>query len=182
MRGTYPLEADFCCSAGYTPIATCSSHNFDLVKSLGAAAAFDYKDPDCAKKIKEYTNNNLKYVWDTISLPATAKICAEAISTGGTYGSLLQVPFPRDDVRTTNSLGYTGVGEPIKKRGIERKDNSADFEFMKSWIPIVESLLQDGRLKVHEPKVGKGLEGVLEGLDLLKHDKVSGRKLVYTVL
>jgi len=31
-------------SAGYTPIATCSSHNFDLVKSLGAAAAFDYKE------------------------------------------------------------------------------------------------------------------------------------------
>lgn len=167
--------------AGYTPITTCSSRNFDLVRSLGAAAAFDYRDPDCAAQIKKYTNNNLKYIWDTISLPQTAQLCAEVIAPGGTYGTILKVKFPRDDVKCTYSLGYTGFGEPIKKTGFEIPARAEDFEFLKKWIAEVEPLLQQGRLKVHPPKVGKGLEEVLDGLDLLRHDKVSGQKLVYAV-
>ena len=43
-------------------ITTYSPRNFDLVKSLGADAAFDYNDPECAAKIKEYTKDDLKYV------------------------------------------------------------------------------------------------------------------------
>ncbi|EXJ88567.1 hypothetical protein A1O1_05497 [Capronia coronata CBS 617.96] len=175
------LGIQFAKLAGYTPITTCSSRNFDLVKALGAAAAFDYKDPDCAAKIKEYTHNNLKYVWDTISLPATTQLCAEVISPGGRYGSLLPVKFPRDDVKCTQTLGYTSVGEPVKKPFADLPDNAADFEFAKKWIAEVESLLQQGRLKVHPLKVGKGLENVLDGLDLLRHDKVSGQKLVYVL-
>ncbi|KIW22643.1 uncharacterized protein PV07_10920 [Cladophialophora immunda] len=167
--------------AGYTPITTCSPRNFDLVKSLGAVAAFDYNDPECATKIKEYTKNDLKYVWDTISLPKTAQLCSEVISPGGTYGSILNVEFPRTDVRTTYNLGYTAVGDPVKKRFFESRDNTKDFEFMKKWIQEVEPILEHGRLKAHPPKVGKGLENVLEGCDLMKHDKVSGQKLVYVL-
>ncbi|KIX93159.1 uncharacterized protein Z520_11216 [Fonsecaea multimorphosa CBS 102226] len=167
--------------AGYTPITTCSPRNFDLVKSLGAVEAFDYNDPECATKIKEYTKNNLKYIWDTISLPQTAQLCSEVISPGGTYGAILNVEFPRKDVRTTYSLGYTATGDPVKKRSFESKDNAKDFEFMKTWIEEVQPILEQGRLKVHPPKVGKGLENVLEGCDLLRHDKVSGQKLVYVL-
>ncbi|KIX01354.1 uncharacterized protein Z518_09079 [Rhinocladiella mackenziei CBS 650.93] len=178
---TGTLGIQFAKLAGYTPITTCSSYNFDLVKSLGAAAAFDYKDPGCVAQIKTFTNGELKYIWDTISLPATAEFCAEVIAPGGTYGSILGVKFPRDDVKCTFSLGYTAVGEPVKKPTTEKLDNSADFEFMKKWIEAVEPLLQQGRLKVHPPKVGRGLENVLEGCDLLRKDKISGQKLVYTV-
>ncbi|OAP57186.1 hypothetical protein AYL99_07924 [Fonsecaea erecta] len=167
--------------AGYTPITTCSPRNFDLVKSLGAVAVFDYNDPECATKIKEYTKNDLKYIWDTISLPKTAQLCSEAISPGGIYGSILEVKFPRTDVKTTFNLGYTAVGEPVKKRFFEKLDNTEDFEFMKKWIEAVEPILEQGRLRVHPPKVDNGLENLLEGLDLLRHDKVSGQKLVYVV-
>jgi hypothetical protein len=48
-------------------ITACSPRNFGLVKGLGAVEAFDYKDPDCAKKIREYTHDNLKLCWDTIA-------------------------------------------------------------------------------------------------------------------
>lgn len=42
-------------------------------------------------------------------------------------------------------------------------------------------LLSEGAIKVHPPKVGKGLEGVLEGLDDMRQGKVSGNKLVYKI-
>ncbi|RFU27333.1 hypothetical protein B7463_g8991, partial [Scytalidium lignicola] len=77
--GTVAIQ--FAKLSGLTPITTCSPHNFDIVKRAGAAAAFNYQDPDCAKKIREYTNNRLMYAFDTISTPESARICADALST-----------------------------------------------------------------------------------------------------
>jgi hypothetical protein len=132
-------------------------------------------------KINDYTKGNLKYVWDTIALEPTAKICAEVISSGGIYGAILTIKFPRDDVKKTFSLGYTAVGEPVRKGSYDKPDNTADFEFMKKWIEVVNAILAEGRLKVHPPKVGQGLEGVIEGMDLMRKDKVSGQKLVFVL-
>ncbi|KAI1622990.1 zinc-binding oxidoreductase alcohol dehydrogenase [Exophiala viscosa] len=178
---TGSLGIQFAKLAGYTPITTCSPRNFDFVKSLGAAETFDYSDPDCAEKIRKYADNNLKYIWDTISLDSSAKICAEAIAPGGICGRILGVKVPRDDIKTTFSLGYTAAGEPVKKPFGDMPDNAKDFEFAKKWIETVEPLLQAGKIKVHPPKVGKGLESVLDGLDLMRNDKVSGHKLVYVL-
>jgi NADPH:quinone reductase-like Zn-dependent oxidoreductase len=167
--------------SGYRVLTTCSSRNFDLVKSLGAEEAFDYKDEDCAKKIKEYARGELKYVWDTIALESTAKICADVIAPGGTYGAILVVKLPRDDVKETWSLGYTAVGDPVKKGKYDYPDTTGDFEFARKWIEVVDPLLAEGKIKTHPAKVDHGLDKVLEGCDLLRHDKVSGQKLVYTV-
>ncbi|KAI3393596.1 hypothetical protein diail_3900 [Diaporthe ilicicola] len=38
-------------AAGYTVIATAGNHNFDYVRSLGAAEVFDYRSPNCASDI-----------------------------------------------------------------------------------------------------------------------------------
>lgn len=37
----------------------------------------------------------------------------------------------------------------------------------------------EGKIKVHKPRVGSGMENILDGLDQLKNNKVSGEKLVY---
>ncbi|KIV95470.1 hypothetical protein PV10_03124 [Exophiala mesophila] len=178
---TGTLGIQFAKLSGYKVITTASPRNFELLKSLGASEAFDYRDPDVADKIKKYTNNSLKLVWDTISLEPSAKICADVIAPGGTYGTILGVKFPRDDVKMTFSLGYTAMGEPVRKFTFRMDDTREDFEFMKEYLKEVEPLLAQGRIKPHPPKVGKGLENVIEGLDLLRHDKVSGQKLVYTL-
>jgi NADPH:quinone reductase-like Zn-dependent oxidoreductase len=162
-------------------ITTCSKHNFELVKSLGAVEAFDYKDADCAAQIRKYTENSLKYVWDTISLESSAKICADAMSPGGNYGTILPIKSPRDDVKSTTSLGYTSAGEAFEKFGRHFPASEDDFTFMKKWAAIAERLVAEGRVKVHPPKVGKGLENVIEGMDLMRKDKVSGQKLVYVL-
>ena len=169
-------------SAGYKPITTCSAHNFDYVKSLGAEKAFNYNDSDCAEQIRKYTNNNLKYAWDCIALEDTVKICADALTSGpgAQYASLLPTKFPRDDVESMVTLAYSAVGEPFDK-GFAKSDGSKeDFDFAaKTWVPIAEKYLMEGKVQVHKPRVGTGIENILDGLDQLKNNKVSGEKLVY---
>ena len=181
---TGALGIQFAKLAGYTVVTTCSKRNFDYVKGLGAEEAFDYNDEDCAAKIKEYTSGQLKYAWDCIALPASAKICAEALAAGDgiKYGCILAVEFPREDVQVTPTLAYSALGEPFDK-GFAKSENGeeADFVFAKAWIAVAEELLAQGKVRVHKPRVGQGLERIQEGLDAMKADKVSGEKLVYKI-
>lgn len=174
-----------CFRSGLTVLTTCSPHNFDLVKSLGATAAFDYKSPDCAKQIREYTNNNLKYAFDIISLGPSAKICADALSStsGCVYSALLPVDMPRKDVDDHGfTMAYTAMGEYFTFGPIEFPAKQEDFEFAQMFWGMAEKLLGEGKFKVHPPSVRKGgLKGVLEGLQEMREEKVSGQKLVYKV-
>ena len=175
------LGIQFAKLSGYTPITTCSPRNFDLVKSLGAAEAFDYNDPDCAAKIRKYTNDNLKLCWDTIALEGSAKLCCDVLASGGKYGVLLYVEAPRDDIQKTHTLAFTALGEPIDK-GKRMEGNPEHYEFAKKWVAVADDLLAQGKIKVHPPKVmDGGLNGITNGFDLLRNDKVSGQKLVYRV-
>lgn len=180
---TGTLAIQFAKLSGYTVITTCSPHNFDLVKSLGADEVFDYRDPSSAAKIREYTNDNLQLVFDTISLESSAKFCDNAISTkGGEYSALLVVGIERENVNDRWTLGYTAVGEYFEFGQTPFPAKPEDKEFAEKFVPIATKLLADGKVKVHKPKVSPGgLKGVLEGLELLKQDKVSGEKLVYNV-
>ncbi|KAL3431468.1 chaperonin 10-like protein [Aspergillus tetrazonus] len=180
---TGTLAIQFAKLSGYTVLTTCSPHNFDLVKSLGADAVFDYKDASAPAKIREYTNDKLRLVLDTISLEPSAKFCDGALSTsGGEYSALLPVSIDRANVNSRVTLAYTAIGEEFQFGDKTLPANPEDKEFATRFATITESLLQDGKIRVHRPRIGKnGLQGVLEGLELLKEDKVSGEKLVYRV-
>ncbi|CAM1504650.1 Fc.00g022410.m01.CDS01 [Cosmosporella sp. VM-42] len=183
---TGSLAIQFAKLAGYKVLTTCSPRNFDFVRSLGADAVFDYRDPDSGKKINEATNNSLKLVWDTISLPTSAGICAEALSSdpaGARYGTILPVELPgRRDVETNATLMYTIFNAPFRKGGKDTPAVPEDFEFAKKFFGLAEKLLAEGKLKNHPEKVGEnGLEGALKGMEDMKNDKISGQKLVYHV-
>ena len=187
---TGSLGIQYAVLAGYRVITTCSSSKTDFVTSLGAEKAFDYKSPNCGKEINEYTQNKLMYAWDTIAEPASAKICAEALSTQipegqkAKYGSTLPVKLERDEkeVQNTGTLMYTIFGEPFTKGGNQFPKIQEDFDSAKSFFDTTEELLADGKLKTHPEKVGKdGLKGVLQGMLDLKEGKVRGEKLVYRV-
>jgi NADPH:quinone reductase-like Zn-dependent oxidoreductase len=180
---TGTLAIQFAKLSGYKVLTTCSQHNFDLVRRLGADAVFDYKDSNSANEIRKYTNNNLKLVFDCISLEASAKFCDNALSTeGGEYTALLNVNIARQNVNDRFTLAYTIIGEAFEYGSMPVPAKPEDMAFMESFLTVAEPLLAEGKIKVHPPKVGKnGLKGVLEGLELLKADKVSGEKLVYNV-
>lgn len=82
------------------------------------------------------------------------------------------------------TLGYLIFGERVVKAGKEFPPREDEFEFGKKFSELGTGLLRDGKVKTVRPIVnqgGKGLEGVLEGLDELRQGKVSGAKLVYTL-
>ncbi|KAF4771718.1 hypothetical protein N7455_008284 [Penicillium solitum] len=180
---TGTLAIQFAKLSGYKVLTTCSPRNFDLVRSLGADDVYDYKDAQAPAKIRKATDNNLKLVFDCISLESSAAFCDNAISTdGGEYSALLSVKINRANVNDRFTLAYTTIGEAFSFGDIPFPAKPEDKAFAEKFIPIAESLLAQGKVKVHPPKVGEhGLKGVIEGLKLLKEDKVSGEKLVYNV-
>jgi NADPH:quinone reductase-like Zn-dependent oxidoreductase len=177
------LAIQFAKLSGYNVITTCSPRNFDLVKSLGANAVFDYSDPNAAAEIRKYTNNNLKLVLDTISLESSAAFCDQAISTeGGDYSTLLPVRIERANVNDRLTIAYTAVGEAFTFGELAVGAKPEDKEFAEMFWGLSEKLLVEGKVRVHRPRVLEGgLKGALEGLEWLKEGKVSGEKLVYNV-
>lgn len=180
---TGTLGIQFARLSGYTVLATCSPRNFDLVRSLGAAHVFDYKDANSAAEIRKLTNDQLTLAFDTISSEQTAAYCGNALSSkGGDYTNLLQARVPRDDVRSRGTLAYSVLGEAFKFGPNDIPAIPTDRAFAESFWPEAEKLLASGQLKVHPPAVHPGgLKGVLDGLQLMREDKVSGQKLVYKV-
>lgn len=187
---TGSLAIQFAKLSGWKVIATASPHNFDYVKSLGAEAAFDYNSATCSKEIREYTNDKLAHVFDCISEGNSTKISVGSMgSAGGIYHTLL--PVPEEAIHDINpkvqkgyTLAYSAVGEPFDFGPEKYPGKPEDFEFATTFWEVARSLLQEGKVKVHRVSVdegGKGLEGVLKGMDMMRRGKVSGRKLVYTL-
>ncbi|OCK76399.1 zinc-binding oxidoreductase alcohol dehydrogenase [Lepidopterella palustris CBS 459.81] len=180
---TGALAIQYAKLSGYTVITTCSPKNFDYVKQLGADAAFDYSEPNIGTKIRDYTGNQMKYAWDTISSDASAQICAAALSStesGLKYGTLVPVESPRNDVETISTVMYTVFGKAFKFGDRQLPASHDDFEFGKIFFDVTEKLLAEGRLKTHTERVGRdGLQGALEGLQEMQAGRVRGEKLVY---
>ncbi|RDL41203.1 Protein TOXD [Venustampulla echinocandica] len=180
---TGTLAIQFAKLSGYTVITTCSPRNFDLVKARGADTVFNYAEPGAALKIRELTHDKLTLVFDTISTNSSAEFCGEALSSaGGRYAALSPVQCPRSDVQSTVTMAYTIIGEDFNFGPNPIPASAENLEFGKIWLPLVEKLIAEGKVKAHPLKVGKdGLEGVLEGMQFMKEGKVSGEKLVYWV-
>ena len=118
---------------------------------------------------------------DTISIDASGRICADALSTaGGTYSALEPIGCPREDVESKSTLAYTATGEPLTDYG--RPASKEDFDFGVMFWKLAGQLLEQGKLKVHPPKLRpEGLKGILEGMQEMREGKVSGEKLVYRI-
>ena len=73
--------------AGLKVITTASEKNWDLVKSLGAEAVFDYKDPEVVGKIADWVKNAgygpLKNALDSASNPDSIAKCADLVGGEG---------------------------------------------------------------------------------------------------
>jgi NADPH:quinone reductase-like Zn-dependent oxidoreductase len=168
---------------------TCSPRSFDLVKSLGADAAFDYKSPTAATDIKEFTKGKLQHAWDCIGNAESAKLCVSAMTDGDSrYASIVRVDDgiihsvnPKTIVSFT--VAYTIFGESFELFNVT-PPIPEDFEFGKMFWELSRGLLASGKVKTVKEEVnrgGKGLEGVLVGLKEMKEGRFRGGKLVYTL-
>lgn len=158
-------------AAGITTIATASPHNFELVKSAGAALVLDYHTPsvgdDLVRAVKA-AEENFVGVIDCISEEETSlKHCISVLENVGG--------------------GKLGIVKPEKELNLpENIEVSRIFAFNEltnpAWKEFLTPALENGTLKcLPEPRVvGEGLEWVQEALDTL--DKgVSATKVVVTL-
>ncbi|KAK4221925.1 zinc-binding dehydrogenase [Podospora fimiseda] len=167
-------------------VSTASPHNFELAERYGATEVYDYGEgEDAAEEIREATGDEMVVGWDTISTPWTVGFCAGAMKStgGGKLATLHPVLPPRSgNLKVENTLAYTVFGEDWGMGEKRYPAKEEDFEFGKRFWGIAEKLIREGKVKPVKIELGKeGLKGVLEGLQLLRDSKVSGRKLVYRV-
>jgi len=76
------------------------------------------------------------------------------------------------------------LGDPVQKAAlaVTRLDNAADFDFAKKFRAEAQTLLDERRFRTHPVQLRHGgLDGIMDGLDDIKNDGVSGQKLVYTL-
>ncbi|KAK8032551.1 hypothetical protein PG990_002285 [Apiospora arundinis] len=136
--------------SGLLVVTTASLANFDLVESRGADAVFDYHDPQCAHKIKEYTKGSLRHALDCVSTEASYKIVAQAMPERSeapmrVVTLRLADTWPRPDVQATPILAYTTFGEAFTKFGMVIPATPSHHEFGScsgSWL--VSSLPRGG--------------------------------------
>ncbi|KAJ4388762.1 hypothetical protein N0V93_006222 [Gnomoniopsis smithogilvyi] len=180
---TGTLAIQFAKLSGFKVVTACSPRNFDLVKSLGADLAFDYKLPDVGQKIREATNFTITKVFDTVAVETSARICAVAFGpSGGIYCNLLGADCPRDDVESIFFLGYDMSGELYKFEGEVYPARPEAFEFGRRWYSVAEKLWAEGKWKPHPQRIGAGgLLGAVDGMMEMRQGLVSGQKLVYLV-
>lgn len=190
--GIYAIQ--FAKASGYTVLTTASPRNEEYLRSLGADAVFDYNSPTWSTDVRTATNGQLKLAFDTIGSAETGKATAAAMSSsGGSYSStedggpeLIKAEFP--NITAQSILAYTMIGEDFVwadgDKLITFEARSEDFEFGKTFWELARRLLASGQVKPVRTTVdfgGKGLEGVLVGLEELRQGKVRGGKLVYHV-
>jgi len=161
--GTYAVQlAKF---AGLQIIATCSPHNFEYVKSLGAQYTLDYHSDDVGKKIQEIAKNNLHLAIECSGNPNNK--LSEAL-TGN--AKLAYVVKPPDNL-PSSVKGFSVYGGKVF---FDNENKEWFHKFWDKFLPLVEK----GKVRTPEIETMNGLEGILMGLRKLSEGKISAKKQV----
>lgn len=158
-----------------------------MVKSYGADYVYDYRSATAVADIKKQTGNALKFVLDCISSGPTMEFCYQAIGrTGGKYTRLEPYPEAMAQARANVSADWVLApllsGKPIAWPAPFQRDADAEAkEFAFKYFATIQDLLDAKRLRPHRLRVMEGFGNILEGLDELSKNKVSGEKLVVKI-
>jgi len=162
-------------------VTVASKRNWDLAKSLGASAVFDYNDPDVVSHILKWTADEgvgpLKEGLDTISENGSIEKCVAILGDGGRLITLLDSPKDLDtkDVDVHRIIIYSAL----------KPKNTEDFKQMAEWNgTILPKFLETGKLSggVVPLKIFTGgLEDLPEAIDFVRKGKNSGQKVVVTL-
>ncbi|KAI0696870.1 GroES-like protein [Cerioporus squamosus] len=161
--------------SGYSPIITTASlHNEALLKSLGATAVLDRKLPPSSilSEVQKLAGGKpLEYAFDAISVRDTQALAYDALAPGGTLLIVLSDAIPAekkkagDNKRVVHGFGTVHVPE-------NREIGLQLFSRLTEWLRT--GVIVPNRVEV----LPNGLAGIPDGLERLKQDKVSGKKLV----
>ncbi|KAF7974405.1 hypothetical protein HWV62_12254 [Athelia sp. TMB] len=184
--------------SGLRVIAVASARNHAFLRALGAAATVDYKDADALAQIRGALGGlPLKRAVDTVCEQGSTEITIDALdATGGLVTVLLPVDAPiaarRPGVSVEFALAYTLVTRaPIRfAKVLPVPHVPADNARARAWCAGEHGALVAGWVegagsavgyRTQKLRVGQGLEGVMEGLEIMKRGEYSAEKLVYNI-
>lgn len=184
---------------GYKVVTTSSPRNFELVKSLGAIAAFSYSDPSTPERIKEWAQEagfgGIQKAYDTISEQGSTQLVADALAANGKV-VILRESSNENPWRTFNDCYHPVPVDKVEPSSITLAhillydaldlNNKPEYNLIVEWNKRLPELIESGKFggagTVPLRHFDGGLDGVLEALDVSRQGKVSGRKLVVRIL
>ena len=157
-------------AAGLEVLTTASPQNFEYVKGLGVSCVFDYRSETAMEEI-------------VAALDRSACPCAGIFQAAGADASLKPcLEIAKEAKGNIPVVTTTPVADELVPEGVSAKmvfgDNQSDIlPIWKDFLP--SALARREYVVAPEPEVvqGKGLEGIQEGLDVLKKG-VSAKKVV----
>ncbi|KAL5525549.1 hypothetical protein ACEPAG_6885 [Sanghuangporus baumii] len=151
-------------------IATASLHNADLLKSIGATHVIDRKSPDVSAEIRKVLNSApLEFLLDVVS--RAEQESWSLVAPGGTLISIKHVEIDKNSEKYKDKTFINTIFGSAHIPGLR--------EMGVSLYSKLTGLLQRGTIKPNRVEVlPNGLAGITEGLDRLRKNEVSGKKLV----
>ncbi|KAI0070949.1 GroES-like protein [Panus rudis PR-1116 ss-1] len=172
--------------AGYRVVSLASPRNFELVKTFGADAVFDYKDPDVVSKVKAATGDSIHRGFDTISKSSSQILSAKFFAPSP--GKLIVILIPESTVKDIKpdldlqlTLIYTVQGRSFDFFNTYFETSLEDKAHMVQFLKKVPGLVKEGKVRPNPVKLwpGTGLETIHEGMQYMKEGKISVEKVVH---
>ncbi|KAK6530844.1 hypothetical protein TWF281_007680 [Arthrobotrys megalospora] len=167
--------------SGISPLITIAGGSKDIIEKENLAdVIIDYRNnPNIAEEVKKALNGKeLLHAFDAFSEYPSAEPLAANLSPNGKLTGIL--PY-KQELPNGHKLKFTYVGsahKPYPKLSTE-EESKADQDFAQVFSSYLEKVLSEGRFKTHPVEVlAGGLNGLPEGLNRLKEQKVKASKLV----
>ncbi|KAF4964760.1 hypothetical protein FSARC_7359 [Fusarium sarcochroum] len=176
--------------SGLRVIAISSAKNHNLLKRLGADATLDYHDDDWVDRVKELTQDKLRYALDVIAEADSSETVACALIRRNGAHLVALAPVDKEALRAINSyikaesiIAFTVFGKPLAytvfdNAGDATPEDKRAWEEYLLWLP---KMLEQGDLKPNHVKEVGTLDDVLEGFRLSKEGRLSAEKAVFRV-
>ncbi|KAJ8597487.1 medium-chain dehydrogenase/reductase like protein [Rhizopogon salebrosus TDB-379] len=166
--GQYAIQ--FARLSGFSPIITTASlYNSELLSSLGATHVLDRRLSTAALKhaIAKITSIPITLAFDAVSLPDTQQAAHDILTAGGILIIVMEPKLANKSDDKEVRLVW-GSFHPL-----------SNHEMGKRFMPVLTQWLADGTIKPHRVEVVPGgLNGVPSGIQRLKNNLVSARKLI----
>lgn len=169
------LSISYTKQAGYTVITTCSPHNFDLVRSLGADYVFDHSDPATVEKIRDLFP--IDYWFDTVSLPPTLRTILKILAPEGEPVTKVDILMLLPPAMPGMPQLPEGVTARMHRFSTHSPENAGWQKWFLARGGFMEQAIKSGVLKGVPPQVIGGLDKVPEGIEMV-YKGVSGKKVV----
>lgn len=171
---------------GWTVISIASKKHSNLIKTFGADHLIDYHDLDLIQQIKNIDPNitmalhtiggttTLQLTHDSVSDSLPTKIDSLVVSNFETIENL------KSNVEFSMTRAFTANGNEVKyNNGSKFPATLGTKEAILEFIPIVQNLINNNEIKHIPIKIQpNGLDGVNEGLKLIREGSISAEKLV----